>query len=482
LNITKKIKFILSLFPFAFLLLVPLTSEAKILFVPSFSFLEQYNDNVLYQDLDEIESFVSIYNPGLTIGATKGRNILLLDYGFFFTNYENQEARKIRSKYHHAGTFTLDYFLTDKLELSASSWQRYSDAISIVDFEHEIVKKKKVFKSFNSSSLVYNYRKSSRLGLNYKFIYFKYFADELSLRERNHTHRTGGFINHSFNARNAIDINYSYDYGKYFTNDGDKFLGRRKVHNGNISYTYKINSSLSTSLSFLTKYIEYPFPEEELTPEEEELALAEEETEFQRRKHIFQEVRTTLGYKITDRLNSSYWIGYNSNELEFADKKENYSNYTGGMRFDFTWRKIILNAVASYEIRENLFYTISERLGDYRSTFGGLNARIGTENDKIILNIYANGRERRYRTTRTIEGELRRETIIYCGGMLKVLPTDWLYLSVGYDFSNKGTNVRDDVYAYTNNRAYFKITITFPSRKALPVTTRPLEREAEWII
>ena len=451
------------------LLLLSISVHGETEFFTTFSFVEEYNDNIFYEESDEIESFISIYNPGVTLRLSRGKNSLFADYSFFYTDYEDETAKKYRSKDHHSGNLNFNYFLNDRLHLSVSSWHRYSDAISLIDIDHELVSKERVLKSYNTGSLEYDYKTSSSIGIIYRFVYFKYYAEEFRNRERNNTQTIGGFWNHSINSRNSIRTNYNYYFGKYFTNDGDKYIGRRKIHDGNVSYAYRINQKLTTTLSLFAKSLEFPYQ-------------AGEGAEFQTRKHYYYEARNTLGYDITDFLTSSYWIGYNTNKIEYGNVKDNYQDHTGGLRFDLTWRRIALNAQASYEIKENLFYTVSERLGDYRSIFGGLNVSIGKVTDPLILNLYVNGRNNRYRTTRTMKGEIREDEVYYWGGQLKVIPLDWLYFIFGYNFAERTSNVRDDVYGYTNNRLFLQISITFPTSRMLPTGKSTIEREAIRII
>ncbi|MBU1628146.1 hypothetical protein KKB18_12330, partial [bacterium] len=320
--------------------------EGKVLFNTKLHFSEEYTDNVFYRSKEKIDSYISIVNPELSLNLVDSKNLFSVNYNFYYTYYDNEKARKLRSKYHHDGLLNLDYFLTENLEFKISSRQRYSDIASIIDIDHELTQKDKVLRSYNESSLTYNYGLRRLFGVKYRYIFFKNYSDLPIFKEHNYTNSVGGFFDHAFNARNSIASDYNFYFGKYFLGGKDKYLGRKWVHDGSLSYRYRINSVLFNSISYLSKYWDYP--EQTSDGKTEEI------------KHISYEMRDTLNYDITEILTSSYWIGYNLNRKKVLTEWKDYKTMTGGLNFLLHMNRLSVNALSSYGIRETLYYTTRE--------------------------------------------------------------------------------------------------------------------------
>jgi hypothetical protein len=457
------------------------TLEARFQLVTSLNLTEEYNDNIFDSSKDEVDSFISTISPTLGMGFTDGRSIISAEYHLYYKRYENNEARDIKAKYSHSGDIEMDLALSNRLSLLITSQQRYSDDAQLVDINRELDLEDLVFTSENSSTLEYDYGSNSKFGAIYKYDFFKYYGNEIIAKERNFNQTAGGFVNHAINSRNTIDLNYEYSFGKYYiwninqdlqnslssqnTYDyiyqskyGDeRYYGERRGHTGDVSYLHKFNNVLSSTLSYLVDYLEYPDPFENSVEDQ--------------RKHLKQEVRNTIGYDITEILKSSYWVGYDFNNIKTKDVEDSYSNYSAGLNLAMTWTKFKLDALSGYELNENYLYTINERRGEYKSIFGGLSATIGSIDDSIFLNIYTNGRKNRYMNTKSLDGELRRENIYYFGGELNYSPLDWLDFIGGYIHVFKDTNDKNEdlySYSYITNSCYLTIRITFPSRRILP--------------
>jgi len=429
----------------------------------------EYTDRPLHRSTNkDLDSFITIINPSLTLQFLNGENELSANYSFLYTYYDDPEVRDNQSKYHHNGRLRMNLLLTKKLKFEVTSNQRYSDLDSIIDTDQELDYKTKVFRSFNNANLTYNYGPQRDVGIRYNFTFFKYFGDVNLQKEQNNSQGTGFSLNHAFDTRNSIMMDYSYNFGKFYVGDEKDYIGRKRIHVGNFSYKFRINKKLTISLSYLPKYWEYP---------DEDI-----EGDIYIRKHTFHEFRGTLGYVITEKLTSSYWIGYNKNESEFKDDIDRYDNMTGGLDFSYQLRRLSLNIFSSYQVRETLYYTSSERRGSYKSLSGGLNANLELWKDFFIFRLYANARNDRYRNKEISTEEFRSDKIYYMGGEFITKPFRWLDISCGYNRVTKDSNDRDDIFNYTENRVYLNIGITFTPRLDFDSTGFYQKSEPERII
>jgi hypothetical protein len=142
----------------------------------------------------------------------------------------------------------------------------------------------------------------------------------------------------------------------------------------------------------------------------------------------------------------------------------------------------LINTTSSYGIRENIYYTFNERKGDYKNLQGRLSATYGNSNDPFKINLYLFDSNKRYKTTKTSSGALRRENVVYWGGELVIVPLKWADLSCGYYKTHRTSNEEIDTYAFDSYKVYLKLTITFPVIHELKSKKAYFEIDPESII
>ncbi|MFC1864070.1 hypothetical protein ACFL1Z_08995 [Thermodesulfobacteriota bacterium] len=214
---------------------------------PSIYLSGQYDDNVFLDDTDEVEDYLTMVSPGISLDIASNANSFTISYSpTFVWYYYGTSEDTIR----HLASLAAGFNLTERLRFDlTNSYIQSEDPIEVsedVDFPRD--SRATYYRNTLDTSLGYQFGPENSFLLGYTHSLLV--NEDPTVDDREILNPYANFT-YWFNVKNGIEIDYSYRYVDYTRNDSINSPDNYSISNPAISYFRRFSPRTTFSVNYV---------------------------------------------------------------------------------------------------------------------------------------------------------------------------------------------------------------------------------------